>query len=1222
MMNMEGSRLPGRAAAAAHQNIKERDYWLEQLSGQIRKSCFPHDHGNYLDNSAPDDKDSTPGVFPFRLAEPICEALTKLSRGVEHTLHMILSAGLVILLHKYTGSSDILTGTVIYKQETGTRFINTVLVLRNRVRPGMTFKELLLQMRETIIAAVENYLYPVEILADRLNMPVTDEDFPLFDVAVILRNIHDETYLQHIPVNMLFSFFNTGTAVEGMVEYNPRHYSESSVRRFFDHFSCLLDQALLHTDVKIADISILSREEKQSLLTAFNDTESPCPEEKTIQRLFEEQVERTSRDTALVGTIGKSLTYRELNERANRLAHLLRGKGIGPDTIVGIIMDPCLDMIVGILAVLKAGGAYLPISPATPSNRVLSMLEDSSAPLLLTLDKSSASFSFRSLRGFDYFDCKPRLAPPRPQIEDIDRLQIPDRSLVDYEKYRPYIGQAMVKNSITIYMSRGCVYNCAFCFKIWPKKYIIRSAENIFYEIHFYYKLGIRRFAFVDDLPNINVKVSSKVFQLIIDHGLNIHLHFPNGIRGDILTPEYIDLMVAAGTITMDLALETTSPRLQKLIRKNLNLKKLEENIKYITQKHPQVILELQIIHGLPTETEEEAAASLEFIKNIRWVHFPYIHILNIYPNSDMARIAVEKGISKESIERSADLAYHELPETLPFSKGFTRKYQSEFLNDYFLSKERLKAVLPYQLKVLTEDELLQKYNSYLPMKIKSFADLLNLAGLSREEIAGDFLPADYGFVPGFNRKLQENFPRKKPAKDALNVLLLDLTQYFTRDTRIMYDVVEPPLGLLYLATHLQRSFGSQIDAKIAKSRIDFDSFDELQALIADFKPHVIGVRTLNFYREFFHKTLSLLKQWQPYATIIAGGPYATGNYDKVLKDNAVDLVVIGEGEATFAELIGRMLKNGYRLPGQNKLAKIPGVAFAKKRAAREVLLLDQLGPAISREPAENPPPVNRPSDLAYIIYTSGSKGLPKGVLIGNNNLVNQVTGLQKRFAFDASLNYMLLAAFTFDVSVMHIFLPLITGARLFLIDEETRKDPNKLWQFVYQKKIDILNIVPAYMKILLDHIEKGKIHLKYLFVGGDVFDAELLRGLRKTFDTEHIINIYGPTETTINATLYPCRDVEKGATIPIGKPVKNYRVYILDKDMQPQPIGVAGELYITGDGLARGYLNNPELTAEKFIEIASRPFCGWGRRPLFEKSRTKTFDNNKSYKTGDLARW
>jgi amino acid adenylation domain-containing protein len=1232
---MESKKVLRKIAIAAHQNIEEREFWLNKLSGNPEKSRFPYDYKNRTGHGEGlYEPDRTFKSETFILTDELFLKLEKMSGGSDYSLHMILVAGVVLLLGKYTygQAKDILLGIPIYKQENEEEFINTAVALRIRFNTSIVFRELVLQVRQTIVEALENQNYPIEILVEQLKLSTLKDDCPLFDVAVLYDGIHDMKYLDHLNLNVIFSFSRLDDGIKGVLTYNVSLYKDMTIRKIISQFIGIMSIALTNVETRFSVMEIVSEREKNQVLVEFNQAgislkPSGFPDDQVIHRLFEKVAVKKSDDVAVIFE-GKPLTYGELNRKSNQLARFIRERGRGPDSIVGVMMDYSLEMIIGIMGVLKAGAAYLPISPYEPPGRVRILLRDSHCTLLLTREEIIKDLSYISLLDFDAIDIRPFVSNPRPQVEDLDALQIPDRSLIDYEKYRPYIGQAMVKNSITIHMSRGCVYNCAYCFKIWPKKYVLRSAENIFEEIRLYYEMGIRRFAFVDDLPNFNMKVSSQVFRLIIQNGLKIHLHFPNGIRGDILTKEYIDLMVDAGTITMDLALETTSPRLQKLIRKNLNLDRLEENIRYITEKYPQVILETQIIHGIPSETEEEALASLDFIKSIRWLHFPYIHILNIYPMSDMAKIAVQHGISREAIERSADLAYHELPETLPFPGSFTRQYQSGFLNEYFLSRERLLSVLPYQMRVLTEDELVQKYSSYLPMEITSFPQFLDYAGIAREELDAAFLPDDYGVVPGFNKKLDAHFTqyRSLPDTGSLRILLLDLSQYFTHDTKIMYDVVEPPLGLMYLMTHLYRTFGSKIHGKIAKARIDFDSYEQLKTLLEDFKPDVIGIRTLNFYRDFFHKTISLMRQWGIDAPIIAGGPYATSSYPTILKDRNINLAVLGEGEITFSEVIGKILENNRKLPDEEILKSIPGIAFVEKkyrplqeRQNREILLLDTLADVLTVKVDYNLESTSHASNLAYIIYTSGSTGTPKGVMIQHNNLANQIKALREEFDLDTSLNYLLLASFTFDVSLMHIFLPLVTGAKLFLIPEETRKDSIKLWKFIYDNKITILNIVPTFMKALLEGIDNKNIYFKYLFVGGDVFPPDLYVLLKETFHVEQIINIYGPTETTINATLYRCMNSgdENCEKIPIGKPLLNYNTYILDKDLNTVPIGLTGELYISGNGVARGYLNNPGLTAERFI---SNPIAS----PVtaFRSYSVHNAADNRLFRTGDLACW
>jgi fengycin family lipopeptide synthetase D len=244
----------------------------------------------------------------------------------------------------------------------------------------------------------------------------------------------------------------------------------------------------------------------------------------------------------------------------------------------------------------------------------------------------------------------------------------------------------------------------------------------------------------------------------------------------------------------------------------------------------------------------------------------------------------------------------------------------------------------------------------------------------------------------------------------------------------------------------------------------------------------------------------------------------------------------------------------------------------------------------------------NKPEDLAYVMYTSGTTGNPKGVMIEHRNLVNQILGLVSDLQIEKEFHHLLLAKMTFDVSVQQIFLPILSGGTLYIPDKELAGESEKLWTFIEKNKIDILGAVPAHLKVLISSPISNH-RLRYILVAGEVFTKKLYDELRRTLLADHILNLYGPTETTIFTTLYTCTQNEKGTSLPIGKPLSNYRAYILDRDLQPVPIGATGELCIGGAGIARGYINKPDLTNERFV---SDPFL----------------PDKKIYKTGDLSRW
>ncbi|MGE5343419.1 MAG: AMP-binding protein [Candidatus Omnitrophota bacterium] len=1202
----------GNVVLAARQSEKERTYWKNKLAGELHPGHFPFDKKPM--GHVPRHRDTV----PFEIDGDVFAKLTWIINGADTLLHVILCSVVKVLLHKYTGNTDMIIGTPIYKQDIAGDFVNTILILRNKLETAMSFKDFLFQVRDSLNEAVEHQNYPVEGIFYDLGLPYNREDCHLFDTVVILENIQASHYIDHVNRNILFSFLRTDGGMNGTIEYNTTLFERHTIERILTSLLFIMRQVLFNVTIPLDQVDALTEDEKKTLLRDFNGHEIQYPKEKTLQDLFEAQVE-TSPDRVAVVYDGQTLTYRELNRRANRLAWLLRHQRVGPNAVVGLISERSLNMIIGIWGILKSGAAYLPIDPLSPTNRLMALVRDSEPSHLVLTDKTVERHSYMAFLNQDLAHVKFIKTPPRPPIGELDMLPFPDRSLVDYEVYNRYIGQALAKNKMVLQGSRGCPFNCAFCHKIWPKKQVSRSAENIFAEMRVYYDMGVRRFAFVDDIFNLNIANTSRLFDMLIDHQLKVELFL--ALRGDILTPEYIDLMVRAGAVRITMSLETASERLQTLIGKKLNLDRFRKNIEYVCEKYPHVILELNTLHGIPTETPEEARMTLDFIKGLKWLHFPYVHVLKIYQNTDMEKIALRSGISKEAIIRSENLAYHELPETLPFDKTFSKNYQADFFNNYFMSKERLLRVLPFQMKILTEDEIVQKYDSYVPADIHSLDDLLAYAGIRRDELSITQCRSEEQIaIPDFNQKLRAAFPKTPPADSAqeLKILLLDLSQLFTANKKMLYDIFEPPLGLMNLLSYASHRLPGKINGKIAKSRVDFNNYRELKALLDEFKPDVIGVRTLSFFKDFFHQTIGLIRQWGIQTPIIAGGPYVTSDYLTILADPNIDLMVIGEGELTFCEVIERIMANNGQLPGPEALHQIPGIVFATRSdknqtASRPLIQMDEVMRYTPDIPDHNPPSINRPDDLSYVIFTSGSTGKPKGVKIRHQSVHNLVIGLTERIyhRYSPGAAVSLVAPYIFDASIKQIFAALVLGHTLDVVPEDARTDGARLSDFFRRHQVDIIDGTPTHLRLLREILGSGNpgFSPRHFVIGGEAFPRGLAREIGEIFNINGhactITNVYGPTECCDVSTTYEMtlEDPHPGDILPIGKPMPNVRVYILDPDLRLVPIGMMGELCIGGDGVAAGYLNSDVLTSQKFIENP------------FEKGTSL-------YRSGDLVRW
>ncbi len=275
---------------AANQNIKERDYWLTRLSGDLVASHFPYDQNR-------EDRDmetSIPflGKVAFQLDHRLFTQLITLSNRSDSRLHMVLTAGLYLLLYIYTGNDDLIIGTPIYKQEGNFEFINTVLPLRNKIEEDKSVKDFLLRVRQSIVEGIEHYSYPAELLPQQLGLSCSGEDFPLFDTALLLENIQEKRFIQHIPLNTLFSFFRTGDHIKGVVEYNPVFYRKNTIERIVNHFIQILRVILFDLDIRILNIDVLTEEEKAHLLEDFNNCKADIPMNRTIDTLVQALAER------------------------------------------------------------------------------------------------------------------------------------------------------------------------------------------------------------------------------------------------------------------------------------------------------------------------------------------------------------------------------------------------------------------------------------------------------------------------------------------------------------------------------------------------------------------------------------------------------------------------------------------------------------------------------------------------------------------------------------------------------------------------------------------------------------------------------------------------------------------------------------------------------------------------------------------------------------------
>ena len=291
---------------------------------------------------------------------------------------------------------------------------------------------------------------------------------------------------------------------------------------------------------------------------------------------------------------------------------------------------------------------------------------------------------------------------------------------------------------------------------------------------------------------------------------------------------------------------------------------------------------------------------------------------------------------------------------------------------------------------------------------------------------------------------------------------------------------------------------------------------------------------------------------------------------------------------------------------------------FLDKLHHDELLVVDsdEVKAELLKQSADNLEKISEPDNLAYVIYTSGSTGRPKGVMLEQNSVVDCMFWLQKEYGLTAKDRVLQKTPISFDVSVSEYLWSLLFGATLVIAKPEGHKDPEYLAQLIGEHKVTFTHFVPSLLKVLIDlanadkQIKNNLSSLNKVFCAGEALNIEIVRSCSNLLQVE-LFNIYGPTEAAIFATHYKCQlDVlEKMNLVPIGEGVDNAQMYILNNNLNPCPIGAPGELYIGGAGLARGYLNQEELTKERFIP---NPFA----------KELSLCNSDRIYKTGDLVRW
>jgi amino acid adenylation domain-containing protein len=407
---------------------KQLNYWTSHLRGAPELLQLP------TDRPRPSIQTYRGATQRFRLDKEISTQLQSISRKKGSTLFMTLLSAFATLLYRYSGQSDIVIGVPIANRhhkeiESLIGFFVNTLALRTRFEENVNFEKLLEQARANILKAYEHQDVPFERIVEALQPKRSLSYSPLFQVMFVLQNEPmEELELPGVLLNGLeqcskiakfdltLSMCESSTGLECAWEYNTDLFDGVTIERMTGHFHRLLSAIVENPSQMVSDISLLSAPERQQLLYEWNNTVKLYPKDKCIQQLFEEQVARTPAAIALMFE-DQHLSYGQLNERANQLAHYLRNVGVSSEVLVGICVERSIEMVVGLLGILKAGGAYLPLDPEYPLERLIYIIEDTQVSVLITQQFLAEKLCFSQVnvvfldQNSDQINCQSRDNP-------------------------------------------------------------------------------------------------------------------------------------------------------------------------------------------------------------------------------------------------------------------------------------------------------------------------------------------------------------------------------------------------------------------------------------------------------------------------------------------------------------------------------------------------------------------------------------------------------------------------------------------------------------------------------------------------------------------------------------------------------------------------------------------------------------------------------------------
>ncbi|MEM9276049.1 MAG: aminotransferase class V-fold PLP-dependent enzyme, partial [Cyanobacteria bacterium P01_F01_bin.143] len=1229
---------------------KQKNYWLKQLENAPQVLELPTDHPR------PAVQTFQGASYPFELDQELTTALKRLSQQQGSTLFMTLLAAFKILLGRYSSSEDIVVGTPIANRNRAEIenligfFVNT-LVLRTNLEGNPSFEELLQRVKEVALGAYAHQDFPFEKLVEEIQ-PERDLSYnPLFGVMFILQNAPtSEIELPGLTLNYLeedsdsskfdltLTITETDSGLEGSLEYNTDIFEKSTIERIVHHWQTLLSGIVANPQQRLSELPLLTESEQQ-LLSEWNNTAVDYPQNLCLHQLFEQQVEQRPDDIALIEE-NQRLSYRQLNQLANQLAHHLRSQGVSNGVLVGICVEPSLAQIVSLLGVLKANGVYVPLDPSYPTERLSYMVENSQIHILLTQESHQLLSS--------------KITSPQTQIIYLDR----DRELIDQESdvnlncqvtlndpaYGIYTSGSTGKPKAVMGKIRGIVNRLRWMEDMLPfeanevcvQKTSINFVDHVA-EIFAPLVAGIPLVIVPEqirgDIPQLmNLLSEYKITRIVVvpsllkamlenepqqldklrylkyvfcsGEALPIKLTelFHQKLSSARLFNIYGSSEVAADVTCFEINFWETRQRILQYFKPEVVRGTRENQVQEISQKpftKPGVSPEALAIKFQGSELPSSPVTVDDYYDKLSQEVLPYTidtgsptyigHMTSALPDfmHDMSKMISRLNQNLVKIETSKSLIFLER-EAIAILHRLVYNFSSEFYAENIQQKNRNLGIITTGGTTANISALLCARNSGLLYQESS-------GGLSQESLHQVLSRKGYQDIVIIGSRLMHYSLNKAASILGLgtdNILFIDSKSDGTLDLDLLQETIQEArknkLYILALVGIAGTTETGQIDPLPEMGAIaqKFDIHFHIDAAWGGatifsqrHKEKLRGIEQADSITICGHKQLYLP---QGISVCLFKDPKLLNFAETTARYQAQrDTFDVGrftiEGSRSAISLC---LHSALHIIGKRGYEILINDGIEKAQYFSKLIeLLDSF--ELIMKPTLNI--VN----YRYIPEELRAKAKQKSLSDADIARINQLnTKIQKK-QFEQGLTFVskttLRASNNGKLQEIVVFRTVLSNPNTTVTD----------LHHVLEDQLRIVNQIKGQSKEL---ISNGSGQIEATTVDQEARQLQLTDEPKPYFG--EALEKY----------------LQKN-TIPIGRPIANTQMYILDKYGSLLPPGVTGELYVGGDGLAQGYLHLPELTQQKFVP---NPFSVNSERLTVNSSNLSTL----LYKTGDLGRW